>query len=66
METAIQKWGNRAAIRLTVAVMKACHLELDQIVELRQEGRRLVMFPQHAIPAGPEVPVCVETHDQVS
>lgn len=45
----VKKWGNSPAIRLPVAVMEAAHLVLEQPVEVRAEGGRIVIEP--AIPA---------------
>ena len=45
MRVVIKKWGNSAAVRLPAAVMAACRLSMDQPVEVREEGGRVVIEP---------------------
>ncbi|MDT0617580.1 PbsX family transcriptional regulator [Salinisphaera sp. P385] len=45
MEQCIKKWGNGAAVRLPVAIMKQAHLCIDAQVELRVENGRIVIEP---------------------
>lgn len=45
MRTIIRKWGNSASVRLSVALMDAAHLKLDQAVEIKAEDGRLVIEP---------------------
>lgn len=45
MEVIIKKWGNSAAVRIPAAVMAATHVELDQLVDVREEQGRIVIEP---------------------
>ncbi|MCX7372148.1 MAG: AbrB/MazE/SpoVT family DNA-binding domain-containing protein [Alphaproteobacteria bacterium] len=45
MSSSIKKWGNSASVRIPAAVMAAAHLSLDQAVEVREEGGRVVIEP---------------------
>jgi len=45
MRATVRKWGNSAAIRIPAAVMQATHLDLDQIVDVREEEGRIVIEP---------------------
>ena len=45
MKTIIKKWGNSAAIRIPAAAMQAIHLELDEVVDVREEAGRIVIEP---------------------
>lgn len=45
MRETIRKWGNSASVRLPASLMQAMHLEIDQEVELREEGGRIVIEP---------------------
>ena len=37
MKTIVKKWGNSAAVRIPASVMEAMHLDLDEVVEVREE-----------------------------
>jgi antitoxin MazE len=37
------KWGNSAAVRLPASVMQATQLELDEVVEVRENRGRIVI-----------------------
>ena len=39
----VKKWGNSAAVRLPTSVMKATQLELDEVVEVREDRGRIVI-----------------------
>ena len=41
----VKKWGNSAAVRLPTSVMKATQLEIDEVVEVREDGGRIVIEP---------------------
>jgi antitoxin MazE len=41
----VKKWGNSAAVRIPAAVMRAIHLELDEVVDVREEAGRIVIQP---------------------
>jgi antitoxin MazE len=45
MKTTVKKWGNSAAVRIPASVMDAMHLQLDQVVEVREEKGRIVIEP---------------------
>ncbi|HKY43346.1 MAG TPA: AbrB/MazE/SpoVT family DNA-binding domain-containing protein [Pyrinomonadaceae bacterium] len=40
-----KKWGNSAAVRLPASVMQATQLELDEVVEVREDRGRIVIEP---------------------
>jgi antitoxin MazE len=40
-----EKMGNSAAIRIPAAVMQAMHLDLDEVVDVREEQRRIIIEP---------------------
>jgi len=41
----VKKWGNSAAVRIPATVMQAIHLELDEVVDVREEAGRIVIQP---------------------
>jgi antitoxin MazE len=41
----VKKWGNSAAVRIPAAVMQAIQLHLDEVVDVREEGGRIVIEP---------------------
>jgi antitoxin MazE len=41
----VKKWGNSAAVRIPAAVLEAAHVRLDQPVDVREEGGRIVIEP---------------------
>ena len=43
MQGVVKKWGNSAAVRIPASVLKAAHVHLDQPVDVREEGRRIVI-----------------------
>lgn len=45
MKMTIRKWGNSAAVRIPASVMEAVHLDLDQIVEVREQAGRIIIEP---------------------
>ena len=45
MRVTVKKWGNSAAVRLPASVMQATQLELDEVVEIREDGGRIVIEP---------------------
>ncbi len=45
MKMVVKKWGNSAAVRIPASVMAAASLNLDQIVDIREEGGRIVIEP---------------------
>lgn len=45
MKETVKKWGNSAAIRIPAAVMQAMHLDLDEVVDVREEEGRIIIEP---------------------
>jgi antitoxin MazE len=45
MKVVVKKWGNSASVRIPSAVMAAAALSLDQAVDVREEGGRIVIEP---------------------
>jgi antitoxin MazE len=41
----VKKWGNSAAVRIPASVMAAAALSIDQSVEVREEGGRIIVEP---------------------
>ena len=45
MRGMVKKWGDSAAVRFPAAVLEAAHVRLDQSVDVRVEGGRIVIEP---------------------
>lgn len=45
MRVTVKKWGNSASVRIPAAVMEAARLRLDDTVDVREEGGRIVIEP---------------------
>ena len=45
MRVTVKKWGNSASVRIPAALMDAANLELDDAVEVREEGGRIIIEP---------------------
>jgi antitoxin MazE len=45
MKATVRKWGNSAAVRIPASVMQATHLDLDEVVDVREEAGRIVIEP---------------------
>jgi antitoxin MazE len=45
MRVHVRKWGNSASVRLPAPVMAAASLRVDQLVEVREDGGRIVIEP---------------------
>lgn len=43
MKATIKKWGNGAAVRIPAEVMRTMHLELNEVVDVREEAGQIVM-----------------------
>ncbi|MHB8255114.1 MAG: AbrB/MazE/SpoVT family DNA-binding domain-containing protein [Acidiferrobacter sp.] len=43
MRVIVKKWGNSASVRIPAAVMEAMNLSLDETVDVREEGGRIVI-----------------------
>ncbi len=41
----LKKWGNSPAVRIPAAIMQSAQLALDQPVEVRAEGGRIIIEP---------------------
>jgi antitoxin MazE len=47
MKATVRKWGNSAALRIPAAILQSAHLDLDELVDLREEHGRIVIEPLH-------------------
>lgn len=45
MHVTVKKWGNSASVRIPAAIMEAVRLHLDETVDVREEGGRIVIEP---------------------
>ena len=45
MKIRVKKWGNSASVRIPASVMTAAALKLDQAVNVREEGGRVIIEP---------------------
>ena len=45
MRVTVKKWGNSAPVRLPTSVMKATQLEVDEVVEVREDQGRIIIEP---------------------
>ncbi len=45
MKVHVKKWGNSASVRIPASVMAAASLALDQAVDVREEGGRIIIEP---------------------
>ncbi len=45
MRVIVKKWGNSASVRIPAAIMEAASLHLDDAVDVREEGGRIVIDP---------------------
>lgn len=45
MQGVVKKWGNSAAVRIPAAVLEAAQVRLEQPVDVREEGGRIVIEP---------------------
>jgi antitoxin MazE len=45
----VKKWGNSAAVRIPASVLDAAHVQLDQPVDVREEGGRIIIEPLHPV-----------------
>lgn len=49
MQGVVKKWGNSAAVRIPASVLEAAHVRLDQPVDVREEGGRIVIEPLYPV-----------------
>jgi antitoxin MazE len=45
MKGTLKKCGNSAAIRIPAAVLEAANVDLDQVVDVREEAGRIIIDP---------------------
>jgi antitoxin MazE len=45
MHVTVTRWGNSASVRIPAASTEAAHLKLDETVDIREEGGRIVIEP---------------------
>jgi antitoxin MazE len=45
MRVHVKKWGNSASVRIPSSVMAAAALRIDQPVDVREEGGRVIIEP---------------------
>ena len=45
MKATVKKWGNSAAVRIPASIMEATHLDLDEVVDVREEAGKIVIEP---------------------
>ncbi|KQR74048.1 PbsX family transcriptional regulator [Burkholderia sp. Leaf177] len=45
MRVTVKKWGNSAAVRIPASIMEAISLNLDEQVDVREEGGHIVIEP---------------------
>ena len=43
MQGVVKKWGNSAAVRIPASVLEAAGVQLDQPVDVREEGGRIIV-----------------------
>ena len=45
MKTKVKRWGKSVAIRIPATVVRAMHLDFDDLVDVREEAGRIVIEP---------------------
>lgn len=45
MRVIVKKWGNSASVRIPAGIMEAAHLRLNDSIDIREEGGRIVIEP---------------------
>ena len=45
MRLQVKKWGNSASVRIPASIMAAASLRIDQTVDIREDGGRIVIEP---------------------
>lgn len=45
MRAIVKKWGNSAAVRIPNGIMQAARLNLDEAVDVREQGGQIVIKP---------------------
>ena len=49
MRVMVKKWGNSASVRIPASIMQAAHLEIDQEVDIREEGGVVIVAPVRTV-----------------
>ena len=50
MKAVVKKWGNSAAVRIPASLLAAASLGVDQAVDIREEGGRILIEPIRSEP----------------
>lgn len=45
MKARVKKWGNSSAVRIPASVLRASRIQLDELVDVREEAGRIVIEP---------------------
>lgn len=45
MRVIVKKWGNSASVRIPAGIMEAARLSLDDVVDVHEDGGRIVIEP---------------------
>ena len=45
MKGVVKKWGNSAAVRIPAAVLESLNMQLDDVVDVREEAGRIIIEP---------------------
>lgn len=45
MRVIVKKWGNSASVRIPAGIMEAARLRLNDPIDIREEGGRIVIEP---------------------
>ena len=45
MRVLVKKWGNSASVRIPSGIMQSAQLSLDEPVDIREEGGRIIIEP---------------------
>ena len=45
MRLQVKKWGNSASVRIPASIMAAAAMEIDQLVDIREDNGRIVIEP---------------------
>jgi antitoxin MazE len=57
MKILVKKWGNSAAVRIPASVLAAASIGVDQAVDIREEGGRILIEPIMAAPCDLDAPL---------
>ncbi len=58
MRGVVKRWGNSAAVRIPASVLEAAQVRLDEAVDVREEGGRIVIEKMR--PAGYSIEALVD------